>query len=234
MTSLNLRRIRAIAEALELRLDEFMLVGGAAIELYATRPMVEPPRPTQDVDVVIRLASRQHFDELEQFLRSRGFAHDVHSGVISRYVLGGELRVQVDVAVVPGDILGFENRWYAEAFEHTWSYPLKPGLSIRLPESPYLLGMKMHALVDRGGNDLRLSADLEDIVFVLYHRPEALDELSQASSALQNYLSHALRTVIESHTIDFNEAVEIALPRDVSIETVRRIQRSIRQIARLG
>jgi predicted nucleotidyltransferase len=226
MSTLNQRRIQLVVRARGHRSTEFMLVGGAAMELYATRSVLEPPRPTEDVDVVVRLASRVAFDELEVYLRSRGFVNDVHSTVLSRYRLDF---VQLDVAVVPGEILGFENRWYAAGFEHTWTCEVGEGLSIRLPEAPYLIGMKLEAFFSRGNGDLRTSTDFEDIVVLIHGRVNLLSEAQQALPDIRAYLAERI-SILLTNEDELREAIDGHLGRDLSLVSSRRVLSILRSI----
>lgn len=84
-----------------------MFVGGATVSLYATDPeLAEEVRPTDDVDVVVELASYGGYAEIDEKLRALGFANDVESGVICRYRLQG---IVVDVMPTEPKVIGFSN-----------------------------------------------------------------------------------------------------------------------------
>lgn len=224
----NLRRLQIVAEGLGKRLNEFMLVGGAAVEFYATRQLEEPPRPTEDVDVVVQLASHTAFYELEEYLRASGFTHDVASGMRSRYRYR---MVQVDVASVPGELLGFENRWYAEAFGSLWQLDLKNGLTVNLPSAPYLLGMKLEAYWSRGGSDPRVSKDMEDIVFLVYYRSGLESEITQSSSHLRSYIQESFSELVNDESSEYKAAIEALLPMRLPEAETRKVQALFRRLA---
>ena len=70
-------------------------------------------RPTDDVDVVIELASYSGYAELEQSLRGMGFLNDVLSEIICRYTHQG---IIVDIMPTDPEIIGFSNIWCPQEF----------------------------------------------------------------------------------------------------------------------
>jgi hypothetical protein len=77
---INTTRIKTVANALLALREKVVFTGGATISLYPDRAVFEV-RPTDDVDVIIEILNYAHRTELEEKLRSIGFAHDVESGV---------------------------------------------------------------------------------------------------------------------------------------------------------
>ncbi|MDX5397154.1 MAG: hypothetical protein LPK21_13240, partial [Hymenobacteraceae bacterium] len=53
----NINRIRAVAKALQNLNEKVVFVGGATVTLYADQNTAPESRPTDDVDVVVELAS---------------------------------------------------------------------------------------------------------------------------------------------------------------------------------
>ena len=69
---INIGMIAAVARHLgELR-DKVVFVGGCATGLFITDPAVPEVRATQDVDVIVEVASRLDYCRLEEELRQRG------------------------------------------------------------------------------------------------------------------------------------------------------------------
>ncbi|HEY4206888.1 MAG TPA: hypothetical protein VGM31_08750 [Puia sp.] len=68
---------------------------------------------TEDIDIVVEIFHYDEYAAIEAKLRSKGFANDVTSGVICRYIVQG---IMVDVMPTSENILGFSNKWYPEAF----------------------------------------------------------------------------------------------------------------------
>lgn len=91
--------------------QDYVFVGGATVSLYATDPVADMVRPTDDVDVIVELASYKGYTELEEKLLSIGFKNDITSGVICRYKIRG---ITLDVMPTHPEAIGFSNIWYPE------------------------------------------------------------------------------------------------------------------------
>jgi hypothetical protein len=104
----NLVRLRVVATALAELNQQVVFVGGATVSLYATDPAASESRPTDDVDVVVEVATYAEFSNLiEERLRQLGFTNDIESGIICRYKIHGLI---VDIMPTNADVLGFSNR----------------------------------------------------------------------------------------------------------------------------
>lgn len=114
----NVTRIKVVYDALQKLAGKVVFVGGAVVSLYADRPAIGV-RPTDDVDIVVELISYSGFAAIEQKLREKGFAHDKESRVICRYKING---VIVDIMPTGEGVLGFSNKWYADAFANSFEY----------------------------------------------------------------------------------------------------------------
>jgi len=68
----NVTRIKAVSNALGPLKNDVVFVGGATVSLYADRRAIEI-RPTDDVDIVVEIATRVEYAELEEQLRKMGF-----------------------------------------------------------------------------------------------------------------------------------------------------------------
>src|SRR5690554_4283743 len=92
-----------VAKHLDESLDTVVFIGGAVLPLLITDPAAYLVRPTDDVDVIVEVASRPDYDNLEAELRERGFRNDTSDGApICRWLLGS---VRVDVMPTDPDIL---------------------------------------------------------------------------------------------------------------------------------
>jgi hypothetical protein len=87
-------------------------------------------------------------------------------------------------------ILGFSNRWYAEAARTASPFELPSGLQIRLISAPTFAATKLEAFAGRGRGDYRASHDLEDIVSLVNGRVELPDEVGSAAAGLRSYLAN--------------------------------------------
>lgn len=180
-------RLKAAYHALEEFGPEVVFVGGAVVSLYATRP-VPDIRPTDDIDVLVEVATYRDYALLEDKLRQKGFVNDQATGVICRYVVKG---ITVDVMPTQPEILGFSNKWYPGALKASIEHSLDQHCVIRILPAPLFIATKMEAFLHRGNNDGRMSSDFEDIVFVLNHRKEIWGEMDAAAPGLRQYLQDA-------------------------------------------
>jgi predicted nucleotidyltransferase len=148
----NIELLEMAAEALGELVDEVMFVGGATVELWLTRPSTMEVRPTEDVDVVVEVTTRTAFHAFRAKLRQRQFAEDQESRVICRW-RHQESGLILDAMPARAEILGFKNRWQAEALPHAVVRALPSGARIRTAPPPYLLAMKLEAFGGRGRGD---------------------------------------------------------------------------------
>ncbi len=74
----NLIRLKAVNQALEGLEQDFVFVGGATVSLYATNEaLAAEVRPTDDVDVIVELATYSGYSALDEKLRKIGFQNDI-------------------------------------------------------------------------------------------------------------------------------------------------------------
>jgi len=194
----NIARVKAIYFALEELASEVVFVGGATVSLYSTRPEIET-RPTEDIDIVVEIFHYTEYAAIEAKLRAKGFANDVASGIICRYIVQG---ITVDVMPTSENILGFSNKWYPEAFVNSITVSPENGLSIRIFSSPYFLATKLEAFADRGENDGRFSSDFEDIVHLLNNRQTVWTEIRGANESVRQYLKNEFIKLLDQKYID--------------------------------
>ncbi|WP_425290776.1 hypothetical protein [Spirosoma linguale] len=200
--------------------QEVVFVGGATVSLYADAPTASEVRPTNDVDVVIELATYGSYSDLDARLRQLGFQNDVMSGVICRYKVQG---ITVDVMPTDPSILGFSNRWYADGFRDAFDYALDEDTTIQLFTLPYFVASKWEACKGRGGDDLRWSSDFEDIIFVLDQVANAEAQLQEAPQPLRDYCRDEFRALLKRP--DLQECIYAHLePRFATIRTQRILQ----------
>lgn len=66
--------------------------------------------------------------------------------------------------------------------------PLDSNSHIYIFSCPYFLSAKLEAFLGRGNGDLFASHDLEDIVYLLDHRPTVQEEIANAPQPVKSYL----------------------------------------------
>ncbi|WP_345115115.1 hypothetical protein [Hymenobacter algoricola] len=160
------------------------------------------------MDCIIEVVPRIAYFELEEELRTLGFRNDQTSNVICRWRVAG---LVVDVMPISEDnILGFSNPWYPEGFAHAIPYTLPDETTILIMPAEYFMATKLVALRSRGMGDIRLSNDLEDIVYVVDNRRELAAEVATASAALRTYLGTEISQLL--HHPELREAIDCQLP----------------------
>ncbi|UOE50901.1 hypothetical protein MTO98_07395 [Mucilaginibacter sp. SMC90] len=193
----NLVRIKVVYDALEEIATQVAFVGGATVSLYADRATQEV-RPTDDIDILIELASYNGYSGVEEKLRGKGFVNDWESGVICRYKVKG---IVVDVMPTSDNVLGFANRWYPDGFANATIYEFD-GYAIRIFSAAYFLATKLEAFKDRGNDDGRMSTDFEDIVYLLNNRSAIWDELRQLTGPIKDYIVQTFKELLDNKYID--------------------------------
>lgn len=166
MNSANMAMLGLAATALGELPDDFVFVGGATVELWATDDAAPEFRPTQDVDVIVEIATRTAYYRFEDRLRRVGFVNEPRGGVMCRF-RHRDSGVVVDAMPTEAEILGFENRWQKEAFPRAVEVELPSGQSIRAAPPPYLLATKLEAFRSRGKHDPFWSKDFEDVIILV-------------------------------------------------------------------
>jgi len=182
--STNITRIKAVNNALGTLKDKVVFVGGATVSLYPDRRFFET-RVTDDVDVIVEIINYQGRAELEEKLRSLGFAHDIESSVVCRYKIQG---IVVDIMPTDDPSIGFNTKWYPEGFQQAIDYAIDADNTVKILTAPYFIATKLEAFNDRGQGDGRTSHDFEDVVFVLENRSSIWEEMKNLEGEIKEYL----------------------------------------------
>lgn len=192
----NLPYLRSIAEALGDLREQVVFLGGAVAGLLLTDPLADPVRPTRDVDAVVE-ANRAMFCGIEEAVAERGFARDVSSDVICRWV-HKKSGVLFDLMPVQAEVLGFTNRWYPYAVETAGAMDLGRGVTIRLVSAVAFVATKLEAFASRGGGDFMNSHDLEDVLNIIDGREELAVEIAAAPVELRQAVGLAFAQLVKN------------------------------------
>ncbi len=185
---INLLQLEAVASALGDLLPHVTFVGGSTTVLLVDEAAHHGVRKTDDVDVIVDVATQVEYYRFSERLRNLGFREDA-DGPICRWLFGTETgRVKLDVMPISEKILGFSNRWYKEAIREAFEVSLPSGITIRVVSPVYFLATKFEAFIGRGKGNY-FSHDLEDIVFVLENRERFIFELMDCPGELKQYFS---------------------------------------------
>ncbi len=194
---INIVRIKAVANALDILKEKIVFVGGATISLYPDRQVFEV-RPTDDVDVIIEILNYLNRAELEEKLRAVGFSHDIESGIICRYRIQG---IIVDIMPTNDPSMGFSNKWYPDGFNQAVDYVIDERCTVKILSAPYFIATKLEAFKGRGENDGRTSKDFEDIIYVLENRQGIWEEMKNAGEDVKEYLRSEFQSLLKNPNI---------------------------------
>jgi hypothetical protein len=192
----NLDLLESAAQKLLPLLSEIVFVGGCATGLLITDPGAAPVRRTYDVDVISEIVSYADYAMFSERLRALGFTEDSGEGAPLCRWQHGEL--VLDVMPLDASILGFSNRWYADALRTALEVELPSGLKLKAITAPYFLGTKVEAFRGRGHEDYFASHDLEDLIAVIDGRSSLLQEVGESSAELRAYLADAVRRLLSA------------------------------------
>jgi predicted nucleotidyltransferase len=227
MPSDNINMLQTVASGLGDLRDEMVFVGGAVAELYADDPASSDIRPTQDVDCTIELSSYREHTELEEELRTKGFANDTSQGApICRWIYQD---IKVDVMPTDENIFGFNNQWYPDGVGNKIYKTLPDGTEIFVFSPEYYLAAKVEAHNDRGGTDLRQSHDFEDIIYILDNCTSILEDIRNADEDVKNYLKTECERLIANDGL--SEGIECALGPGADSDRVEIIEELIFEIS---
>lgn len=184
-------------------LNDLVFLGGCTTTLFITDRAAGQVRPTYDVDVIAEITSYAEYVTFSQRLRELNFSEDQSEGApLCRWKHG---EFTLDVMPVDEKILGFSNRWYAQAMMNACEIELGSSLRIKAVTALYFVATKLEAFKGRGGQDYFASHDLEDVMIVIDGRPEFLDELQIAEKDLRLYIREEMQHLLQQR--DFLDAL---------------------------
>lgn len=123
MNAANMEMLERAAAALDELPDELVFVGGATIELWATDDAAPGFRPTEDVDVIVEIATKAdyyRFEERLEAFRSRG-KNDLFSSKDFDDVIGlvdSRAEIVSEVEEAKPDVRAFLGAATAELLDH--------------------------------------------------------------------------------------------------------------------
>ena len=191
----NFMQLEVVASALGDLLPHVTFVGGSTTVLLVDEAAHHGIRKTDDVDVIIDVATRVEYYQFSEKLRELGFAEDT-TGPICRWLFDTKTgRIKLDVMPIDEKILGFSNRWYQAAIDNATEVALPNGITIRVVSPAYFLATKFEAFAGRGNGDY-FSHDMEDIIFVMENRSRIIFELMDCSEELKKYFSSQAELIL--------------------------------------
>lgn len=197
----NLMQLEAVAAALDDLLEKVTFVGGGTTILLVDEAAYYGVRKTDDVDVIVDIATRVEYHQFGEALRKHGFQEDT-DGPICRWLIDTDMgRVKLDVMPTDEKILGFSNRWYEDAIHYASIITLPSGTKIRVVNPVYFIATKFEAFAGRGKGDF-FNHDLEDIVFVMENREKLIFELMDSPGELKKYFSEQAAALLNDEFLN--------------------------------
>lgn len=217
--SIHTEMIKQVAEKLGPLRPKVVFLGGSATGFHITDKAEPEIRATKDVDIIVEVASRVDYHQLEKTLRELGFFQKMQKDdPICRWYIND---VIVDVMPTDENILGFSNRWYLPAIKNSVTIELEPNLEILIVTAPYFLGTKIDAFFGRGGADYLASHDMEDIINIINGRVEILEDIKNSEPDLKDFIIKSFQEFLE------NELFLDALPGHLLPDQASQGRRSI-------
>ncbi|MFK7756002.1 MAG: nucleotidyl transferase AbiEii/AbiGii toxin family protein [Flavobacteriales bacterium] len=188
--TINLAVVAEIAEVLKDFEKEMVFVGGAVISLYTDDPAADEIRPTQDVDMTIRIVNLSHWEKVQIRLSKLGFHPDPNGHSICSYKYKD---IPVDIMATEDGPLGPTNSWYKTGLENLWPVTAKDQ-NINVLSAPCFLATKFEAFHNRG-KDYRTSHDIEDIVYLLDNRVSIVSDIRKDHPKVREFLKAQLEII---------------------------------------
>ena len=193
--SIHIEMIKKVAVRLGSLRQKVVFLGGSATGFHITDEAAPEIRATKDVDIIVEVASRVDYHQLEKTLRELGFFQKMQKDdPICRWYIND---VIVDVMPTDENILGFSNRWYLPAIKNSVTIELEPNLQILIVTAPYFLGTKIDAFFGRGRADYLASHDMEDIINIINGRVEILEDIKNSEPDLKDFIIKSFQGFLE-------------------------------------
>ena len=192
-------------------LAKVAFVGGCTTGLLLTDAFSKQQvRHTDDVDLIVHVVGHVGLASLQAQLVGCGFSHSMEDDSPICAMRLGQLRVDF----MPDDVtvLGFTNRWYAQALQSAQPFALPDGQVIRLLTPAFFVATKLEAYLGRGNNDPLGSRDVEDILTLVDGRAELVQDLQTAGLELRSFVATELRRLMP--LVPFSYAVTSAAGND--------------------
>lgn len=211
-------------------LKKVAFVGGCTTGLLMTDAFSKQQvRHTDDVDLIVHVVGHVGLASLQAQLVGCGFSHSMEYDAPICAMRLGHLRVDF----MPDDetVLGFTNRWYAQALESALPFALPDGQVIRLLTPAFFMATKLESYLGRGNNDPLGSRDVEDVLTLVDGRAELVQDLQTAGLELRSFVATELQRLLP--LVPFSYAVTSAAGNDAGRERLifERLEALVRMAA---
>ena len=183
-STINIKVIEKVANALGELNENVIYVGGAIVSYYVTDEGAEQPRPTKDIDISVQISTYAEMEILREQLAKKDIFPATNQNVLYRFEYDDILIDFIPYETTP---LGPTNSWLKPGFQ--FAYEEKAGLkTIKLLPVSYFLATKFEAFRSRGNNDPYVSHDFEDIIYVLDNNIEVVFEIAKSQNTVINFM----------------------------------------------
>ncbi len=184
-------------------------MGGMVRGLLLTDPGASGPRSTDDVDLIVEVASRaEYYTKLHPRLINLGFQEDFGGKVICRWTFDFRGQpLKVDVMPSHGKVFDFSNPWYPHAIRTSQQIDLADEagpVPIRVLSATAFCATKLASYRSRGEGDM-YHHDVEDLVAVVDGRRELLDEFDREEPEVRRFIADGIAKLLK-------EGLEEVLP----------------------
>lgn len=195
--TINLAAIAEVAAALKELKEQMVFVGGAVVSLYTDDPAADEIRPTQDIDMTVKLFNFSKWSMMQEQLAQHGFYPDPFGHAICSYRYNN---IPLDIMAADDGPLGPSNRWYKLGFDNLQTVEVK-GETIQILPAPCYLATKFEAFNNRG-RDYRTSHDIEDVIYVIDNRIDIVQEIQETIPEIRIFIQHELQKIIDQNLLD--------------------------------
>lgn len=224
----NTHMLQLVAEKLGPLKDDVVFLGGAVMPFLATEPNAKVTRFTKDVDLIFEPETKEELYEFEDELRDLCFKKTLNAAVC-QWVIED---VRIDILPTDPEVIGFDNRWCAEAKSSSVRVNIGNGLNINIVAGHCFLGLKFCAFLRRGRGNYLKSYDINDILLVIGSRPQIEEEIKLlASPELKNFITEELNKMcatVDNYPENETQSFKGTQPHNhVTVEALSRIERII-------
>lgn len=195
--TINIAVVAEVAAALKELKEQMVFVGGAVVSLYTDDPAADEIRPTQDIDMTVKLFNFSKWATMQEQLARHGFHPDPFGHAICSYRYKD---IPIDIMAAADGPLGPTNRWYKLGFDNLQTVDVKD-VTIQILPAPCYLATKFEAFNNRG-TDYRTSHDMEDIIYVIDNRINIVQEVQETIPEIRIFIQHELQKIIAQHLLD--------------------------------
>lgn len=192
----SIETIITVAKALEEINKKVVYVGGAAISLYVTESFRDSIRPTEDIDIVLEIASLSDLENLRIALSEKGIKQSYEDDVVCRFRYK---KIKIDVMATKEIAWAPANRWFEKGFQNLEKLKIDE-TTIQILSLPYFLATKFEAFNNRGKTDPRTSKDFEDIVFLLNNAKDLKDKINHTDKEVYHFLQKSFKSILENRS----------------------------------